>query len=159
QLIGYVHEYELTGERRYLDAAAGIFAAIVPGRMYAHGGTGESELWGPADTVAGDIGNRNAETCVAYNLIKLARLLFAHTLDPTYTTYVEHAVLNQILGARKAADSDVSPEVTYIFPVHPGARREFNNIGTCGGGTGLENHVKYGEGLFSRAPGQVWIHH
>src|SRR5699024_5842457 len=62
QLIGYVHEYELTGERRYLDAAAGIFAAIVPGRMYAHGGTGESELWGPADTVAGDIGNRNAET-------------------------------------------------------------------------------------------------
>lgn len=159
QLIGYVREYELTGEERYLEAATGIFAAIVPGRMYAHGGTGESELWGPADTVAGDIGNRNAETCVAYNLIKLARLLFAHTLDPSYMDYVERAELNQVLGSRRAADSDVSPEVTYMFPVHAGARREYDNIGTCCGGTGLENHVKYGEGMFHRAPGELWIHH
>lgn len=159
QLIGYVHEYEQSGEQRYLDAAAGIFAAIVPGRMYAHGGSGESELWGPANIVAGDIGNRNAETCVAYNLIKLARLLFAHTLDATCMDYVERAELNQILGSRKAVDSDTSPEVTYMFPVHPGARREYNNIGTCCGGTGLENHVKYGEGTFHRAPGELWIHH
>lgn len=159
QLIGYVHEYELTGEQRYLEAAVGIFAAIVPGRMYAHGGTGESELWGPANTVAGDIGNRNAETCVAYNLVKLARLLFTHTLDPSYLDYVERAELNQILGSRKASESDVSPEVTYMFPVHAGARREYDNIGTCCGGTGLENHVKYGEGMFHRAPGELWIHH
>ena len=47
QLIGYVDEYELTGDRRYLDAAIGIWDQIVPGRVYAHGGTGESELWGP----------------------------------------------------------------------------------------------------------------
>ncbi|MGC0252330.1 beta-L-arabinofuranosidase domain-containing protein [Pseudactinotalea sp. Z1748] len=159
QLVGYVHEYELTGQRRYLDAAAEIFACVVPGRMYAHGGTGESELWGPANTVAGDIGNRNAETCAAYNLLKIARLLFAHTLDPKYMNYAERTVLNQILGSRKAEDSDVSPEVTYMFPVHPGAKREFNNIGTCCGGTGLENHVKYGEGLFHRAAGQLWINH
>lgn len=159
QLIGYVREYELTGERRYLNAAAGIFSAIVPGRMYAHGGTGESELWGPADTVAGDIGNRNAETCVAYNLLKLSQLLFAHTLDPKYMNYFERAVLNQILGSRKARDCEDSPEVTYMFPVHPGAKREFNNIGTCCGGTGLENHLRYGEGQFSRAPGQLWINH
>src|SRR5699024_12243842 len=64
QLIGYVHEYELTGEQRYLEAAVGIFAAIVPGRMYAHGGTGEGEPGRPRDTDRGETGHRKAEHSV-----------------------------------------------------------------------------------------------
>ncbi|WP_022873024.1 beta-L-arabinofuranosidase domain-containing protein [Nesterenkonia alba] len=157
QFIGYIHEYELTGDRRYLDAATGLFDMVVPGRTYAHGGSGESELWGPANTQAGDIGRRNAETCVAYNMLKLARGLFGHTRDPKYMDYYEQAVTNQILGSRKNADSDVSPEVTYMFPVHAGARREFNNIGTCCGGTGLENHVKYQDTAFFTEAGATWV--
>ncbi|GAA2264377.1 hypothetical protein GCM10009853_017150 [Glycomyces scopariae] len=156
QLIGYVDEYELTGERRYLDAAVGLWDQIVPGRVYAHGGTGESELWGPPDTVAGDVGHRNAETCASYNLLKLARKLFAHTLDPRYMTYYERTVLNHILGSRRAVRSDTGPEVTYMFPVHPGAMREYDNVGTCCGGTGLENHVKYQDTVFLTAPGTLY---
>lgn len=152
QLIGYVDEYEQTGERRYLDAALGIWDQVVPGRTYAHGGTGESELWGPPNTVAGDVGHRNAETCASYNLLKLARRLFAHTRDPRYMAYYERTVLNHILGSRRAARSDTSPEVTYMFPVHPGALREYDNVGTCCGGTGLENHVKYQDTVFLAAP-------
>jgi DUF1680 family protein len=152
QLIGYVDEYEQTGERRYLDAATGIWDQIVPGRTYAHGGTGESELWGPPETVAGDVGHRNAETCASYNLLKLARRLFSHTLDPQYMTYYERTLLNHILGSRRAVRSDTSPEVTYMFPVHPGALREYDNVGTCCGGTGLENHVKYQDTVFLAGP-------
>ncbi|WP_405374356.1 MULTISPECIES: beta-L-arabinofuranosidase domain-containing protein [unclassified Microbacterium] len=160
QLIGYVHEYELTGDRRYLDAAVGIFDQVVPGRMYAHGGTGESELWGPARTVAGDIGQRNAETCATYNLLKLARLLFGHTLEPRFMDYVERGLHNHILGSRRDITSDVSPEVTYMFPVHAGALPEFDNIGTCCGGTGLENHVKHHDAVFFRGAGdaaELWV--
>ncbi|WP_040166158.1 beta-L-arabinofuranosidase domain-containing protein [Microbacterium gorillae] len=158
QLIGYVHLYEITGERRYLDAVVGLWDQIVPGRMYAHGGTGESELWGPPQTVAGDIGHRNAETCATYNLLKIARLLFSHTGDAAYMAYYERGVLNQILGSRAALDSDDSPEVTYMFPVHPGALGEFDNVGTCCGGTGLENHVKYQDTIFFRgADGSVLV--
>ncbi|WP_158644319.1 beta-L-arabinofuranosidase domain-containing protein [Nesterenkonia massiliensis] len=172
QFIGYLHEYDLTGDQRYFDAAVGLFAMVVPGRTYAHGGSGESELWGPPNTQAGDIGRRNAETCVAYNMIKLARELFMRIADPIYTDYIEQALTNQILGSRKNADSasnpsgsthsdsipsDTSPEVTYMFPVHPGARREYGNTGTCCGGTGLENHVKYQDSIFFTAPNQTWI--
>jgi len=160
QLIGYVDEYELTGERRYLDAAEGLWHQIVPGRTFAHGGTGESELWGPPDTVAGNIGRRNAETCATYNLLKLARLLFAHTHDPEYMEYTERALLNHILASRRAVRSEVSPEVAYMFPVDPGATPEFDNIGTCCGGTGLENHVKYQESVFFRAAdgsAELWV--
>ncbi|GAA1680287.1 hypothetical protein GCM10009830_29130 [Glycomyces endophyticus] len=156
QLIGYVDEFELTGERRYLDAAIGLWAQIVPGRTYAHGGTGESELWGPPGSVAGDVGHRNAETCASYNLLKLARRLFGHTLDPQYMTYYERTLLNHILGSRRATRSDTSPEVTYMFPVHPGALREYDNVGTCCGGTGLENHVKYQDTVFFTGEGALY---
>lgn len=151
QLVGYVHEYELTGERRYLDAAIGIWDQVVPGRMFAHGGTGESEIWGAPGTVAGNIGRRNAETCATYNLRKLARLLFLHTLEPRFMDYCERASLNHLLGSRRAAGSDTSPEVTYMFPVDPGALPEYDNTGTCCGGTGLENHVTHHDSVFFRA--------
>ncbi|MEV7632937.1 beta-L-arabinofuranosidase domain-containing protein [Microbacterium sp. NPDC089318] len=160
QLIGYVHEYELTGERRYLDAVLGLWDQIVPGRIYAHGGTGESELWGPPGVVAGDIGHRNAETCATYNLLKIARLLFAHTRDARFMAYYERGLLNHIAASRLASDSDTSPEVTYMFPVHAGAIAEYDNIGTCCGGTGLENHVKYQDTVFFQtadADDELWV--
>lgn len=157
QLIGYVREYELTGDARYLDAVAGLWEQIVPGRTYAHGGNGESELWGPPNTVAGDIGHRNAETCVTYNMLKIARSMFEHTLDARYLEYAEGATLNHILGSRRNVTSDVSPEVTYMFPVHAGAIREYDNVGTCCGGTGLENHVSYSRGIAFAGEGALWI--
>lgn len=150
-LPGYLKLHDLTGEDRYLAAVANIWDMVVPGRTYAHGGSGENELWGPAGVVAGDIGTRNAETCVAYNLLKVADALFERTGDARYADYAERAVTNQILGSKRAVDSDASPEVTYMFPVHPGALREYDNVGTCCGGTGLENHVKYQQGVYARA--------
>ncbi|GAA3923926.1 beta-L-arabinofuranosidase domain-containing protein [Microbacterium invictum] len=157
QLLGYLRQYEITGTPRYLDAVTGLWGQLVPGRMYAHGGTGESELWGPPATVAGDIGHRNAETCATYNLVKIARRLFQHTRDARYQDYIERALVNHILGSRRAVRSDVSPEVTYMFPVHPGALREYDNVGTCCGGTGLENHVSYQEAVFAEGDGELWI--
>ncbi|WP_275004320.1 beta-L-arabinofuranosidase domain-containing protein [Promicromonospora iranensis] len=160
-LLGYLGLHDLTGEARYLDAVVNIWDMLVPGRTFAHGGSGENELWGPAGAVAGDIGNRNAETCVAYNMLKLARALFGRTGDPRYAEYYERAVTNQVLGSRRDVDSDDSPEVTYMFPVHPGALREYDNVGTCCGGTGLENHVKYQDSVYFRsvagADRTVWV--
>lgn len=160
-LLGYLALGDLTGETRYRDAVVNVWDMLVPGRTFAHGGSGENELWGPAGAVAGDIGSRNAETCVAYNMLKLARALFERTGDPRYADYYERAVTNQVLGSRRDADSDDSPEVTYMFPVHPGALREYDNVGTCCGGTGLENHVKYQDSVYFRSvPGAVrtlWV--
>src|SRR5665648_217755 len=101
QFPGYLGLYDHTGEQRYYDAAANFWEMVVPGRSYAHGGTGEGELWGPANTVAGDIGPRNAETCASYNMLKVSRMLFFHTQDPKYMDYYERTVTNHILGSRR----------------------------------------------------------
>lgn len=147
---GYLKLYDETRDERYLRAVENFFGMVVPGRMYAHGGTGEGELWGPAGAVAGDIGQRNAESCAAYNMLKVARSLFFHTQDPRYMDYYERTVLNHILGGRRDAESTTSPENCYMFPVNPGTWKEYGdgNIGTCCGGTALESHVKYQDTIY-----------
>ena len=153
QFSGYIKLYAATGEARYLNATKNFFTMINPGRMYAHGGTGEGEMWGPPHTVAGDIGARNAESCAAYNMLKVARYLFFTEQHPEYMDYYERTVLNHILGGRRNAESTTSPQNLYMYPVHPGATKEYGNgnIGTCCGGTALESHVKYQDTIYARS--------
>lgn len=151
QFPGYLKVYDLTGEERYRQAVEGFWGMVVPGRTYAHGGHGEGELFGPPNTVAGDIGARNAETCGTYNMLKLSRLLYFHSLDPKYMEYYERGLLNHIVGSKKNTQSTTSPDVTYMYGVNPGTRREYGNTGTCCGGTGLENHVKYRDSVYFRS--------
>lgn len=153
QFGGYIKMYAATGGPRYLDATKNFFTMINPGRMYAHGGTGEGEMWGPANTVAGDIGRRNAESCAAYNMLKVSRYLFFTEQNPEYMDYYERTVLNHILGGRRNRESTTSPENLYMYPVHPGATKEYGggNTGTCCGGTALESHVKYQDTVYARS--------
>ena len=85
-------------------------------------------------------------------MIKLSRRLFHFTGDSRYMDYVERALVNQILGSRADADSPDDPLVTYMLPVAPGSRRQFGNLGTCCGGTGLESLTKLQEAIFDASP-------
>ncbi|WDZ82750.1 beta-L-arabinofuranosidase domain-containing protein [Micromonospora cathayae] len=167
QFVGYLRIYEHSGEDDYLAAARNFFGMVVPHRMYANGGTGGNypgsnnniELFQNRGNIANSIAQGGAETCTTYNLMKLARNLFLHEHDPAYLDYYERALLNQILGSR-ADTTDVSnPQVTYFQPLTPGATRSYGNIGTCCGGTGVENHTKYQETIYLRSAdgGTLWV--
>ncbi|HMR49932.1 MAG TPA: glycoside hydrolase family 127 protein [Arachnia sp.] len=144
----------------YQETVKNFFGMIKPGRMYAHGGTGEGEMWGPPNTVAGDIGSRNAESCAAYNMLKVSRSLYFAEPDVEYMDYYERTLLNHILGGR-ARDLDnttrqgtaLTPGNCYMYPVHPAALKEYGNgnIGTCCGGTALESHVKYQDTIWTHS--------
>ena len=84
-------------------------------------------------------------------MLKLSRNLFFHEPDPKYMNYYEQGLFNQILGSRRDSDSVTSPEVTYFIPVRPGERRSYGNVGTCCGGTGMENHTKYQDSIYFRS--------
>ncbi|MCI1936398.1 MAG: glycoside hydrolase family 127 protein, partial [Bifidobacteriaceae bacterium] len=154
QFVGYAKEAAL-GEKDadYLRATEGFWGMIVPGRMYAHGGTGEGELWGPAHTVAGDIGERNAESCAAYNMLKVSRFLFFIEQKPKYMDYYERTLLNHILGGKSRdidSAAELSPGNCYMYPVNPATQKEYGdgNVGTCCGGTALESHSKYQDSIY-----------
>jgi DUF1680 family protein len=156
QFIGYLRVFERNNEPDYHSAAKNFWDMIVPHRIYSHGGLGVGEILRARGILAGSLyqfprdGN-HAETCPLYNMLKLSRDLFFHDPDPKYMNYYERGLVNQILGSRRDADSVVSPMVTYFVPVRPGQRREYGNLGTCCGGTGLENHTKYQDSIYFRS--------
>ncbi|BCY08509.1 beta-L-arabinofuranosidase domain-containing protein [Actinoplanes sp. L3-i22] len=153
QFLGYLRMYENGDGRDYRTAAKNFFGMVVPHRTYVHGGTGQGEVFRKRDAIAATIvTSTNAESCAAYNMLKVARNLFLHAPDADFFDYYEKALVNQILASRRDAESTTNPLVTYMVPVGPGARRDYGNIGTCCGGTGLENHTKYQDSIYFASP-------
>ncbi len=160
QFIGYLRVFEQGGDASYRTATEHFFDMVVPHRTYLHGGTGQGEVFRARDKIAGTIATTtNAESCAAYNMLKIARNLFFHAPDARYMEYYEKALVNQILASRRDADSTTDPLVNYMVPVGPGATRGYGNTGTCCGGTGLENHTKYQDSIYFRsAAGRtLWV--
>ncbi|MFC4066667.1 beta-L-arabinofuranosidase domain-containing protein [Actinoplanes subglobosus] len=159
QFLGYLRMFEQGASGDYRAAAANFYDMVVPHRTYVHGGTGQGEVFRKRDVIAGSIvTDTNAETCAAYNMLKVARNLFALTPDARFFDHYERTLVNQILGSRRDADSTTDPLVTYMLPVGPGVRRGYGNIGTCCGGTGLENHTKYQDAVWFRSPDNGTLH-
>ena len=163
QFIGYLRVYEHSGEQEYLEAARNFYGWLVPHREFASGGTGgnypgsndNTELFQNRDNIANAIAQGGAETCTAYNMLKLARNLFLHEHNATYMDTYERGLFNMITGSR--ADED--PLLTYFQPLTPGSRREFGNTGACCGGTGMESHTKYQETVYLRSADSsaLWV--
>jgi DUF1680 family protein len=164
---GYMRIFEQTGDEQYHVAAKNFWGMLVPHRMFSHGGAGGNypgsnnniEQLQNRDNIANAIAEGGAETCTTYNVIKLARNLFFHDPDPKYMDYVERGLFNQIAGSRADSTSTSNPQVTYFQPLTPGNRRGYGNTGTCCGGTGMENHTKHQESIYSHADDDsaLWV--
>ncbi|MGW5634684.1 beta-L-arabinofuranosidase domain-containing protein [Streptomyces sp. NPDC003832] len=149
---GYVRLYDATGEERYLTAARNFWDMVVPHRMYGIGGTSSGEFWKGRDVIAGSIGATTAETCCAYNLLKLSRTLFFHEQAPKYMDYYERALLNQVLGSKQDRADAEKPLVTYFIGLTPGHVRDYTpkQGTTCCEGTGMESATKYQDSVYFR---------
>ena len=122
----------------------------IPQRMYGIGGTSTAEFWKARGVIAGTISDTNAETCCAYNLLKLSRSLFFHEQDPKYMDYYERALLNQVLGSKQDKADAEKPLVTYFIGLNPGHVRDYTpkQGTTCCEGTGMESATKYQDSVF-----------
>lgn len=147
---GYVRLYDETGEERYLDSAKNFWDMVVPHRMYGIGGTSTQEFWKARDVIAGTIGATTAETCCAYNMLKLSRTLFFHEQDPKYMDYYERALYNQVLGSKQDKPDAEKPLVTYFIGLTPGHVRDYTpkQGTTCCEGTGMESATKYQDSVY-----------
>ncbi|MET9551090.1 beta-L-arabinofuranosidase domain-containing protein [Streptomyces sp. NPDC006627] len=155
---GLLRLYDATGERRYLTAARNFWKMLVPHRMYGIGGTSTAEFWKARGVIAGTLGETTAETCCAYNLLKLSRTLFFHEQDAAYMDYYERALYNQVIGSKQDEPDAEKPLVTYFIGLSPGHVRDYTpkQGTTCCEGTGLESATKYQDSVyFQRADGSA----
>lgn len=163
QIMGALLEYRASGDESYLRTAENFFDIVTKHHMYAIGGVGQGECFREPDQLARFIkGDTNCETCATYNLIKIARELYSLAPERAeYMDYIERGLFNHILASRNPEITEHSTNgVTYMLPIGPGVEKYYTDnyhSFTCCHGTGMENHVKYGDCIYYLKGGTVYV--
>lgn len=156
KMIGAARMYEVTGERRYRRIAEYFLEEVLAARSYAIGNTSDDEHWTTAQgQLKGTLHWANAECCVAYNLMKLERLVFGWTADARCMDAYERQLWNCRLGTQNAQGLK-----QYFFPLASGYWRAYNSAEEtfwCCTGTGVEEFAKFADTVYFRRGGDVYV--
>jgi len=147
KVIGNAREYELTGEQGYRTIASFFWDRVVNHHSYVIGGHSLGEHFGQPDKLNDRLGTTTAETCNTYNMLKLTKHLICLDPRPERADFYERALYNQILASQ---DPD-SGMMCYYVPLQPGYFKPYStpfDSFWCCVGTGIENHVRYGESIY-----------
>jgi DUF1680 family protein len=145
--IGAARQYELTGAVREKRIASFFWETMVKHHSYVIGGNSNYEYCGEANKLSDRLSDATCETCNTYNMLKLTRHLFSWKPSAELGDYYERALYNHILASQDPKNG----MMTYFVPLRMGARKSFSdsfNTFTCCVGSGMENHVKYNEGIY-----------
>lgn len=169
QVIGALKIYEATAaqgtpDMYYYNVAQNFWDMVVSRYAYSIGGVGVGEAFpkDPYTQAANIMGDRNCETCAAYNMMKMTKMLNNYDPDNAeYMDYYERTLYNQILASQTPnVTSKMHNGTTYMLPIGPGATRDFGddyNAFTCCHGTGMENHVKYQEAAYAKKENDLYV--
>jgi len=156
KMIGAARMYEVTGDRRYREIAEYFLEEVLTARNYAIGNTSLDEHWRtPPGQLQGTLGWKNAECCVAYNLMKLERLVFGWTADARWMDEYERALFNCRLGTQNAQGLK-----QYFFPLATGYWRVYNSPEEsfwCCTGTGAEEFAKFADTIFFHRGSDLYV--
>jgi len=149
KVIGCARRYELTGDEKDKTIAEFFWRTVVGAHSYATGGNSNYEYLGPARKLNDYLTDNTTETCNTYNMLKLTRHLFVLHPNAGLMDYYEKALYNHILASQNHEDG----MMCYFVPLRMGTKKEYSDqfhTFTCCVGSGMENHVKYGESIYFR---------
>jgi uncharacterized protein len=156
KIIGAARTYEITGDRRYREIAEYFLAEILAARSYAIGNSSNGELWRtPVGQLQGTLAWSNAECCVAYNLMKLQRIVFSWTGDARWMDAYERSMFNCRLGTQNAQGLK-----QYFFPLAAGYWRAYGSPDEsfwCCTGTGVEEFAKFSDTVYFRRGSDIFV--
>jgi DUF1680 family protein len=147
KLIGAARLFELTGDERMQVMSRFFWETVTRNHTYVAGGHGENEYFGPPRMLSDRLSESTMETCNTYNMLKLTRFLFGQRPAAEYADYYERALYNHILASQNPDDG----MVCYFVPLGSGTYKTYSTPEddcTCCLGTGMENHVKYGDAIY-----------
>lgn len=157
KIIGCIRRYELTGGETDKTIAGFFWQTVVTDHTYAPGGNSNYEYLGPPNQLSETLTDNTMETCNTYNMLKLTRHLFALQPTANLMDYYERALYNHILSSQNHSTG----MMCYFVPLRMGTQKEFSdsfNTFTCCVGSGMENHVKYGESIYYQgADGSLYV--
>lgn len=146
--IGSARQYELTGNKADATIASFFWETMLHNHSYVIGGNSNYEYCGEAGKLNERLSDNTCETCNTYNMLKLTRHLFAWQPSAQLMDYYERALYNHILASQNPENG----MMTYFVPLRMGTKKQFSdqfNTFTCCVGSGIENHAKYAEQIYS----------
>lgn len=149
KIIASARRHEITGDQNDQAIADFFWKTIVYHHSYATGGNSNYEYLSEPNKLNDKLTENTTETCNTYNMLKLTGHLFAENPSAELFDYYEKALYNHILASQNHDDG----MMCYFVPLRMGGKKEYSdqfNTFTCCVGTGMENHVKYNESIYSR---------
>ncbi|MBR2064731.1 MAG: glycoside hydrolase family 127 protein [Bacteroidales bacterium] len=151
KVIGYKRIADLEGNTEWDRAADFFWKTVVENRSITIGGNSVREHFHPADDFSSMLeSEQGPETCNTYNMLRLTKMLFETSADSRYMDFYERALYNHILSTV----NPVQGGFVHFTPMRPGHYRVYSQPQTsfwCCVGSGMENHARYGEMIYSHA--------
>ena len=157
KVIGFERISELSGNEDY-HVASSFFWDIVTGeRSLAFGGNSRREHFPAKDACMDFINDIDGpESCNTNNMLKLTEDLHRRNPEARYADYYELATFNHILSPQHPEHGGY----VYFTPARPRHYRNYsapNEAMWCCVGTGMENHGKYGQFIYTHAGDALFV--
>jgi DUF1680 family protein len=157
KFIGFARIAELSGDEQYKEAASFSWKTITDNRTLAFGGNSRREHF-PSIASCGDFINDvdGPESCNSYNMLKLTENLFRMQPAANYVDYYERTLFNHILSSQHPEHGGY----VYFTTARPRHYRVYsapNEAMWCCVGTGMENHGKYNEFIYTHSGDSLFL--
>jgi DUF1680 family protein len=157
KVVGFQRIAELTNDKEYIKASSFFWETVTKNRTLAFGGNSRKEHF-PSKKASSDYIEdvEGPESCNSYNMLKLTEDLFRFHPLAKYIDYYERTIFNHILSTQ---DPETGGYV-YFTPARPRHYRVYsapNEAMWCCVGTGMENHSKYNELIYTHQNDSLFL--
>ena len=157
KVVGYQRIAELAHDPVYDKAARFFWNTVVNERSLSLGGNSRREHFAPAADCKSYVTDREGpESCNTNNMLKLTEGLFRMQPKAEYADFFERAMLNHILSTQHPGHGGY----VYFTPARPAHYRVYsqpNSAMWCCVGTGMENHGKYGQFIYTHTGDSLFV--
>ncbi|HOT98720.1 MAG TPA: glycoside hydrolase family 127 protein [bacterium] len=157
KFIGFARIAEFDHAPAYFNAARFFWETVTANRSLAFGGNSRREHF-PSKTSCIDFVNviDGPESCNSYNMLKLTEDLFRRQPLAEYVDYYERTLYNHILSTQHPGHGGY----VYFTPARPRHYRVYsvpNQAMWCCVGTGMENHGKYNQFIYTHRGDSLFL--
>ena len=157
KVVGFERISELSGDENYHQAADFFWDIVTGERSLAFGGNSRREHF-PSKEACTDFINDidGPETCNTNNMLKLTEDLHRRNPEARYADFYELATFNHILSSQHPEHGGY----VYFTPARPRHYRNYsapNEAMWCCVGTGMENHSKYGQFIYTHVDDALYV--
>ena len=157
KVVGFERISELSGDELYHDASAYFWDIVTGERTLAFGGNSRREHFPSKEACKDFVEDIDGpETCNTNNMLKLSEELHRRNPEARYADFYELATFNHILSSQHPQHGGY----VYFTSARPRHYRNYsapNEAMWCCVGTGMENHGKYGQFVYTRQGDALFV--